>query len=322
MAQTTDHGATHRSVLVYLAVNCAEMLALGMAAWATGSVALRAQTAANAAEVAVEVFLLIGVLSSVRPPDDSHPLGYGRERFFWSLFAALGTFVGGAGLAIEEAVRAALHPSLDHSYMVAYLVLAATIALDGFALEVALGPVRKDAASRGRTVITHLQTSTDPAGVTVVVGGGCAVAGGAVAVLGLALSQLAGTPTPDTVASALIGLLLLGSSVLLLRTNRDLLSGRGVPLPMLREMSRADGGFPLVRRAQGTASPLVAGTLGPAGRGLWSCPSRSGRSGCMCGPVRSGGSARFCLRELQFVTEASDGRDPPRVARVVFDARP
>ena len=238
MAQTTDHGATHRSVLVYLAVNCAEMLALGMAAWATGSVALRAQTAANAAEVAVEVFLLIGVLSSVRPPDDSHPLGYGRERFFWSLFAALGTFVGGAGLAIEEAVRAALHPSLDHSYMVAYLVLAATIALDGFALEVALGPVRKDAASRGRTVITHLQTSTDPAGVTVVVGGGCAVAGGAVAVLGLALSQLAGTPTPDTVASALIGLLLLGSSVLLLRTNRDLLSGRGVPLPMLREMSR------------------------------------------------------------------------------------
>ena len=38
-------------------------------------------------------------------------------------------------------------------------------------------------------------------------------------------------------ASALIGLLLLVASVLLLRTNRELLSGRGVPLPMLREMS-------------------------------------------------------------------------------------
>ena len=35
------------------------------------------------------------MLSSVRPPDQSHPLGYGRERFFWSLLAALGIFLGG-----------------------------------------------------------------------------------------------------------------------------------------------------------------------------------------------------------------------------------
>jgi divalent metal cation (Fe/Co/Zn/Cd) transporter len=47
-----------------------------------------------------------------------------------------------------------------------------------------------------------------------------------------------GSPAPDTVASALIGLLLLLAPVLLLRTNRDLLSGRGVSPPMLREMSQ------------------------------------------------------------------------------------
>jgi divalent metal cation (Fe/Co/Zn/Cd) transporter len=38
------------------------------------------------------------------------------------------------------------------------------------------------------------------------------------------------------VASALIGLLLLVASVVLLRTNRELLTGRGVSLPMQREM--------------------------------------------------------------------------------------
>lgn len=237
-AQATDVGATHRSVLVYLAVNCAELLSIGIAAAVTGSVALRAQAAANAAEVAVEVFLLIGVLSSVRPPDEGHPLGYGRERFFWSLFAALGTFVGGGGLALEEAVRAALHPSMARSYTLAYLVLAATIALDAFALEVALRPLRRRAAARGLTLRSHLQQSTDPAGITVVVGGGCAVVGGFAAAAGLALSQATGDPAPDIVASALIGLLLLIASVLLLRTNRDLLSGRGIPLPMLREMTR------------------------------------------------------------------------------------
>ena len=62
--------------------------------------------------------------------------------------------------------------------------------------------------------------------------------GGITATAGLVLSEVTGSPAPDTVASALIGLLLLLASVLLLRTNRDLLSGRGVPAPMLREMSQ------------------------------------------------------------------------------------
>jgi cation diffusion facilitator family transporter len=238
MAETTDAGATHRSVLVSLAVNCAETLALGVAAWATGSVALRAQIAANAAEVAVEVFLLIGVLSSARPPDATHPLGYGRERFFWSLFAALGIFVGGGGLALDEAVQSALHPSPVDHYPIAYLVLAATVVLDGFALEVAVRPLLKQAAGRGISLRTQLQRSTDPAAITVVVSGGCAVVGAVAAAAGLVVCQATGSTTPDTVASALIGLLLLVASVLLLRTNRALLSGRGVPMSMLREMRR------------------------------------------------------------------------------------
>jgi divalent metal cation (Fe/Co/Zn/Cd) transporter len=57
-------------------------------------------------------------------------------------------------------------------------------------------------------------------------------------VVGGGLSEVTASPVPDTVASALIGLLLLLASVLLLRTNRDLLSGRGVPPAMLRDMSQ------------------------------------------------------------------------------------
>ena len=238
MAETTDVAATHRSVLVSLAGDCAETLALGVTAWLTGSVALRAQTAASAAAVAVEVFLLIGVLSSARPPDDTHPLGYGRERFYWSLFAALGIFIGGGGLALEQAVDSALHPSPVDNYLVAYLVLAATIILEGFALLVALRPLRRQAAGRGISLRTHLLRSTDPALTTVGLSGGCAVIGGVVAAVGVLVSQETGSATPDTVASALIGLLLLATSVFLLRTNRQLLSGRGVPLPMLLEMRR------------------------------------------------------------------------------------
>jgi cation diffusion facilitator family transporter len=238
MAETTKSETTRRSVLVSFVVNCVETLGLGVAAGVTGSVALRAQTAANAADVAVQVFLLIGVLSSVRLPDQTHPLGYGRERFFWSLIAALGIFLGGGVLGLDEAAHAALHPSAVHSYLVAYLVLVTTVVLDAFALEIGLRPVRKQAAGRGISLRDSLARSTDPASTTVVVAGGCSVIGGITATAGLVLSEVTGSQAPDTVASALIGLLLLFASVLLLQTNRNLLSGRGVPPPMLREMSQ------------------------------------------------------------------------------------
>jgi cation diffusion facilitator family transporter len=238
MAETTKSGTTRRSVLVSFVVNCAETLGLAVAAGVTGAVALRAQTAANAADVAVQVFLLIGVLSSTRPPDQTHPFGYGRERFFWSLLAALGIFLGGGVLGLDEAVHAGLHPSAIHSYLVAYLVLVTTVLLDAFALHVGLRPVREQAAGRGASLRDYLGRSTDPASTTVVVAGGCSVIGGLTATAGLVLSEVSRSQVPDTAASVLIGLLLLLASVLLLQTNRDLLSGRGVPPPMLREMSQ------------------------------------------------------------------------------------
>ena len=42
-----------------------------------------------------EVFLLASLRRSHRAPDDEHPFGYGKERYFWSLLAAVGIFVLG-----------------------------------------------------------------------------------------------------------------------------------------------------------------------------------------------------------------------------------
>jgi divalent metal cation (Fe/Co/Zn/Cd) transporter len=143
MAAEADTASTRVSVVISLAVACAEALGLGTVAWLSSSAALAAQTADNTADVAVEVFLLIGVLSSARPVDGSHPLGYGRKRFFWSLLAALGIFVGGGGIGLEDSVQSALHPSAVHDHLLAYIVLAATVAMDSFALIVTLRPVQK-----------------------------------------------------------------------------------------------------------------------------------------------------------------------------------
>lgn len=260
MAEKVRVGTTRRSVVVSFAVNCVEVVGLGVAAWLSHSVALGAQTATNAADVAVGVFLLIGVVSSGRPPDDTHPLGYGRERFFWSLFAALGIFIGGGGLALDQAVSAALHPSRVHSYLVAYLVLAATVVLDSFSLAVALRPVRAQTTSRGVSLRRLLLSTTDPASMTVVIAGGCGVIGAIAASLGLIASQLTGSAAPDTVAGALIGLMLLIVSGVLLQTNRALLTGRGVSAALLHEMRNVIAAQPGVI---GVAD-LFAVVIGPA----------------------------------------------------------
>jgi cation diffusion facilitator family transporter len=228
--------ATSRGVTTALVVNCVEVAGLGVVAWITKSTSLRAQTAVNVAEVAVVVFLLVGVRSSARGPDERHPLGHGRERFFWSLFAALGLFLGGGGLALDEAVHAALHPEPLHSFSLAYAVLGATTVLDLYALVVGLRPLRRQASKRHLSSRAYLRRSTDPALVTVVVAGSCAVVGACLAAGGLAASQALGSATPDTIACALIGILLFTASVFLVDINRDLIGGRGVTQSTLTEM--------------------------------------------------------------------------------------
>lgn len=138
-----------RVVRIAFAIAVTEALALMLAAWLTGSAAMLAQTAACVADVGVGAFLLVGVARSGLPADATHPLGYGAERFYWSLFAAIGIFVAGGGIAAEEAVRALRHESATGSYAVGYAVLLVTVALDTAALTVALRPYRDNARARG-----------------------------------------------------------------------------------------------------------------------------------------------------------------------------
>jgi divalent metal cation (Fe/Co/Zn/Cd) transporter len=139
---------------------------------------------------------------------------------------------------LDEAIRSALHPLAVHPDLIAYLMLVTTVTLDALALEITLRPVHEQAARRVVSLRHYLRRSTDPASTTNVVGGGCAIFGGVTAIAGLVLCEVTGSPSPDAVATALIGLLLLIASAFLLGTNRDLLSGRGLPPPTVRQMSR------------------------------------------------------------------------------------
>jgi len=78
-----------RTVLVALGTGLAVTLAKVGAALLTASTAMAAEAAHSLADNANDLSLFVAQRRSSRPPNDQHPLGYGREAYFWALIAAL-----------------------------------------------------------------------------------------------------------------------------------------------------------------------------------------------------------------------------------------
>lgn len=252
--------ASRRSVVIGLVVTLAQTVALAVAADVTRTVALRTQTVTSLVDVAVGVFLLLAVLRSDRAPDDRHPLGYGRERFFWSFVAAAGIFLGGVGAAGAETFRSVLHPVPASHFLVGYLVLSIVIVLDVVALLAGLAPLLRRSRQRDLSLTRFLWTGTDPAVTTVFVSSAAGLVGALLAMVGIAVREITGWASIDIVASAMIALVLLITSALLLHTSRELLTGRGVAPDMIEAMRNVIESMPGVVEA----TDLFAIVVGPA----------------------------------------------------------
>src|SRR5271155_5620426 len=119
-----------RTVLVALGAGIGVALAKVAVAVFTGSSAMAAEAAHSLSDTANDLFLFVAQRRSTRRPDDRHPLGYGREAYFWALIAALGVFVAGAAFSLREGITELIHPSVTSSFTVAYVVLAISTVFD------------------------------------------------------------------------------------------------------------------------------------------------------------------------------------------------
>jgi len=88
------------TVVVALGANLLVAVAKTIASVLTGSASMVAEAAHSWADFGNEIFLFIADRRSVRERDAPHPLGYGREAYVWSMFAAFGIFTAGAIVSI------------------------------------------------------------------------------------------------------------------------------------------------------------------------------------------------------------------------------
>src|SRR5579875_3966375 len=101
-------GARSITVVLALGANLAVGALKLVAGLFTGSGALLSEAAHSAGDSTTEVLLMVAQHRSGRPADSSHPFGYGKERYFWSLLAAVAIFVSGAGFSFYEGLRTVL----------------------------------------------------------------------------------------------------------------------------------------------------------------------------------------------------------------------
>ena len=224
------------TVLLAFAVNLVIAIAKTAAGLLTLSSAMLAEAAHSWADTTNQVFLLFALKRSRRPADTTHPFGYGKERYFWSLLAAVGIFVTGALFSIYQGVEGLLHPHREVSgreFIVSYVVLGVAFLLEGSSLAKALRQLNGEARTLRRGLLEQLRRSNDPTVKTVASEDSAAVAGLLLAAAGLVLHQLTGSGIFDAAASMAIGLLLAWIAYALGRDTKELLIGESAD-PELR----------------------------------------------------------------------------------------
>jgi len=206
-------------VLVALAANLLIAVAKAVGGLVAGSPALLSEAAHSVADSFNEVFLLAALRRSRRPADKRHPFGYGKERFFWSLLAAVGIFVMGGCFSFfqgAEALKNGAEEKLS-GYVAGLIVLGVAFVAEGVSLLRALHQVRRQGGGT--------DGMRDPALRTVVAEDGTAVLGVTLAAAGMALHMVTGQVVWEASASLGIGALLVFVAYHLGREARDQLIG-------------------------------------------------------------------------------------------------
>src|SRR3954467_3030909 len=139
-----EDGESTLTVLVAIVANLGIAIAKGVAGLVSGSAAMLSEAAPALADTTNEVLLLTAVKRSNRPADERHPFGYGRERYFWTLLAAVGIFVGGGVFAVYQGVTNLSGHHEGGHYALTYAVLGVAFLLESVSWFQAVRQLRAD----------------------------------------------------------------------------------------------------------------------------------------------------------------------------------
>lgn len=245
MGSRNASDAEGSSLFIYtaLAANLGIAVAKFAAAAIAGSSAMLSEGFHSLVDTGNELLLLYGRRRARRPADRQHPLGYGREIYFWSFVVALLIFATGAGISVYEGVRHLLAPQPLADATLSFWVLGIALVLDGASWVFAHRAFSRMAGDAGW--YRAIRRSKDPPKFIVFLEDSADVLGIVLAAGGLLLARATGNPLWDAAASILIGVLLAGIALTLAREAKHLLIGESAGADVeqrLRNLAEEEAG--------------------------------------------------------------------------------
>jgi cation diffusion facilitator family transporter len=226
------------TVLLALAANAGVGVLKLAAGLITGSGALLSEAAHSAGDCSTELLLLTALRRSEKPADRVHPFGYGKERYFWSLLAAVTILVSGAAFSIYQGLETVLGGAGESKDVwINYPVLALAFLIEGTSFRQAVHQIRDVAAQGHRSARSYLRDPDDPTVKSVVLEDSAALVGLVIAAVGVGLHQLTGNGVYDGIASLAIGVLLIGAAFALAQSCKGLLIGKQADLRLVQAIS-------------------------------------------------------------------------------------
>lgn len=219
----TMHEGGKKAIIAAFLANLGIAVVKFIAFFVTGAASMLAEAIHSLADTGNQGLLLLGGNRAAQPPDDRHPFGYGRERYFWAFVVAIVLFTIGAVFALFEGYEKVLHPHHLDKPIVAFIVLGIAIVLESFSLRTA---VRESRHLKGQqTWRAFIKRTKNPELTTVLLEDIGALLGLVFALVGIALAEITGNARFDAVGSIAIGALLAGIAYILANKNRSLLIG-------------------------------------------------------------------------------------------------
>src|SRR3954471_22106067 len=238
--------ASRKVIYAALAGNLMIALTKFAAAWWTGSSAMLSEGVHSVVDTSNQLLLLYGISRAHKPRDEDHPLGYGRELYFWSFIVALLIFSLGAGVSIYQGIMHVRMPTHITDPLVNYVVLGVSFVFEGATFLIALKEFNKTRVLLGYIGAVHV--SKDPPSFLVLFEDSAALIGIVIAFIGTFAAVQLDLPVLDGVASIGIGIVLAATATFLARESKALLIGEGARGRTMRSIRQIAAEQPGVER--------------------------------------------------------------------------
>lgn len=228
-------GANSLKTIFYaLGANSAIAVAKLVAATITGSGAMLAEGIHSVADAGNQLLLLLGLKESKKTPTDSHPLGHGKNIYFWSFVVAIILFSLGGMFSIYEGLhKLHSHEPLSQPW-IAIAVLIFAILAEGVSLRACIIEVNKVRA--GRSYWRWFRDSRQSELIVIFGEDIAALLGLMLALAAVALTLITGNPLYDALGTLAIGGFLILIAILIGIEVKALLVGQSADPEVVKRM--------------------------------------------------------------------------------------